>query len=1397
MRKRSILTVLALWMVLAALPVNAGAAGTNGQWGGLDWSYDESSHKLTISGQGDMPATYPDFGDYMSEIQEIEIGSEVTSVSVGAFQRYQELTAVTFLGDGIEIQDSAFEGCGKLETVSFAGGVGKIGGKAFYECIALQELSFPGRVGEIGDSAFEGCKNLETVTFSGDVGNIGDSAFCDCVALKELVFPDTVTVSVIGNYAFSGSSLTRVQLPYGVTLIGDGAFSPCANLTAVAIPKSVGTVYRGSFLNCPVLMDIFFGGDEIEWKAADGDEVTGLFIFGFQNVNRTAVLHTDDGELPELCEAKDPSDLLNLFQSGAEKKRADVVLDGNINLDRTWEIPAGWNVVLDLNGNTLTSTVDPVAIEMKGNSLLILDSTASGTPGVGPDHETVTYVSGEIHSAHDAVYVQPGCVFVLQGGRIQAGEDGAGVTVYANRNPFQNGRDTREDMPTGLLIQGGYVDAGNSAVVAHGKTAEARVRGGVLRSWNASAVSGGENQEEGDTRIYIWNAILIGKTSGMYHPQSGYAYISDTDIYAKNGDGVLMRGGNLDMSGSMNLDAVNRIVIDQQADLYDADAIRVTLDKNLLADPANRPLARLKTGYTLVTPESTGGTEYYLIYGEPSVTFNFNYLNGPGNKTVTTEGGTVPQSQWPADPARPGYRFLGWSEHENGLGSYVAKNKVFLETQTLYAQWIPEGAYVVSFWLYEETRIFKATGSDGVLTDWPVADPYLGGPFAGWYTARGNAGTEYAFDHVFTADTEVYAHYGDPAGPGGPHNITFYPNNNGISPPIVKPTGADGILPAGDWPDAPVFEGYCFQGWSWSASHDIMPGTDYVFYKDSSLFARWIPNTGYTVVFYPNNGEAAVTRQTNEHGRLEQWPDTPRLTNYTFGGWYRWQGSGFMDASEKFTADTALFAYWVRNGGVIDPNNPKAFQITFNPAGGTLGPDTGSRAVTASDGTLTVLPQPTRTGYTFLGWYTAETGGDLVTENTVFSAHSTLYARWSDGSTAAQTTYTITFDPNGGKFAGGSNPTAKTGANGKLSETDLSNVPAPTHDTLDFEAWYTARQDGYKVDATYVFRQDTTVYAHWKERTGGGSGSGGDTGSGDSGSGGSGSGTGTGSGAGTETTAYAIRLASGIRHGTISPSHTSAEAGTWITLTVTPDADYVVDWVGAERENGQSLSLSRSGKRYSFTMPASDVTVDASFSLLAPYNTFIPPQTQPQAQAAAQAALPASAFTPVTWRPAVAMRDVPAGSWAYTAAQWAYQNGYLDTASDGTFRLNDTVSHIQLWRIMARWLGEPAWDDSSVSQWARRSGAAKAGNASSAMTRQNMVEYLYQCYFLMGGDVSATGNLLQYRDSQQITSTSARNAWIWAVEKGIIAGTPDGSLNPGGILSRGEFAVILMRLCQS
>ena len=74
------------------------------------------------------------------------------------------------------------------------------------------------------------------------------------------------------------------------------------------------------------------------------------------------------------------------------------------------------------------------------------------------------------------------------------------------------------------------------------------------------------------------------------------------------------------------------------------------------------------------------------------------------------------------------------------------------------------------------------------------------------------------------------------------------------------------------------------------------------------------------------------------------------------------------------------------------PGDAVLYTITFDANGGEVTPLT---ATTDASGKLASLPRPTRGGYRFAGWYTLADGGARVTENTVFTQDTTIYAHWS------------------------------------------------------------------------------------------------------------------------------------------------------------------------------------------------------------------------------------------------------------------------------------------------------------------------------------------------------------------------------------------------------------------
>lgn len=146
-------------------------------------------------------------------------------------------------------------------------------------------------------------------------------------------------------------------------------------------------------------------------------------------------------------------------------------------------------------------------------------------------------------------------------------------------------------------------------------------------------------------------------------------------------------------------------------------------------------------------------------------------------------------------------------------------------------------------------------------------------------------------------------------------------------------------------------------------------------------------NTTGVIVTY-KDGDSEYAKQVLPSGTLATRPDAPAATpGYTFGGWNKADGTAWDYASDKVTDNITLYAKWAAN----------TYTIIFDTAGGSeIAP------ITQDYGTaITVPADPTREGYTFIGWE-----GEIPT--TMPAENMTVTAQWEINR------YTITFDTAGG-----------------------------------------------------------------------------------------------------------------------------------------------------------------------------------------------------------------------------------------------------------------------------------------------------------------------------------------------------------------------------------------------
>ena len=97
------------------------------------------------------------------------------------------------------------------------------------------------------------CDMLKKVTFSSNAKSIGVSAFRNCTGITEIILPNSITS--IGSYAFSATSISSIVLPDGVELDIDNTyiFEGCSKLTDVTLPSTLKTIPSYTFTNCSQL----------------------------------------------------------------------------------------------------------------------------------------------------------------------------------------------------------------------------------------------------------------------------------------------------------------------------------------------------------------------------------------------------------------------------------------------------------------------------------------------------------------------------------------------------------------------------------------------------------------------------------------------------------------------------------------------------------------------------------------------------------------------------------------------------------------------------------------------------------------------------------------------------------------------------------------------------------------------------------------------------------------------------------------------------------------------------------------------------------------------------------------------------------------------------------------
>ena len=442
--------------------------------------------------------------------------------------------------------------------------------------------------------------------------------------------------------------------------------------------------------------------------------------------------------------------------------------------------------------------------------------------------------------------------------------------------------------------------------------------------------------------------------------------------------------------------------------------------------------------------------------GIPDETLFHVVFNSNGGSTVegttVAAGGTVTRPT--TDPTREGYTFGGWYTDAACTQQYEFDTSVS-SNLVLYAKWTQK-KFTVTFDSKGDSSVADETvayGSSVPRPADPTRDTYT---FAGWYVD----------DKAYDFDTPVKGSLTLVAQWTPKYSVTF-DADGGDSTPATQTVERGNF--ATEPSTVPSKTNYIFDGWykdvdlgdeSLTAKevqeiqsdamlnlyYWVVQNTDgsyglrieHDFDADAiegntTLYARWIPVT-HTVSFNLNyTGGTVPDSQTITHGETASAPTpSPTRDNYNFTGWYTNEDcseESSFDFTTPITGDITLYAGWFPDYHVLtfvtEESDSQEFQIVAY----------GQKAVRPET-------NPTRSGYTFGGWYADEgCTTPFGFDTTTITADTSIYAKWTINP------FTVTFDANGGT----PQPDEQHVALGGKASIPTAN---PTKDGRAFMGWY-------------------------------------------------------------------------------------------------------------------------------------------------------------------------------------------------------------------------------------------------------------------------------------------------------------------------------------------------------
>ena len=143
---------------------------------------------------------------------------------------------------------------------------------------------------EIGNAAFSGFTSLTGTSHFDSMVSIGHYAFARCTALTS-TGGQTIgeNLTSLGEGAFLGTKIGGVDIPTGVTTIGNAAFSGCSNLRSVTLHDNITSIENHAFESCDIGSIVLPNSlTEIGTNAFVGNRITEIDLKNIQTIGSGA-----------------------------------------------------------------------------------------------------------------------------------------------------------------------------------------------------------------------------------------------------------------------------------------------------------------------------------------------------------------------------------------------------------------------------------------------------------------------------------------------------------------------------------------------------------------------------------------------------------------------------------------------------------------------------------------------------------------------------------------------------------------------------------------------------------------------------------------------------------------------------------------------------------------------------------------------------------------------------------------------------------------------------------------------------------------------------------------------------------------------------------------------------